>query len=231
MRARGLWAPAAAALLVAAASWGVYELGASPHSVPGSPRSQPSPPAPSSSSSHSYVHTHLPTRVTVVEGEPSYTAQSSPPEDAEVLRLPGGRSVALYYDPGHGLMEQRFSPRAGKWSDPRVLYATETDPCPDISVKESGGAVAAIADFARFCSDGEPPDESLALVGVGELDTWEVHLTRHYDGWKKITTSDDGTGVTFTYVYTSPPGTTRLRWREGQGFSDLLETPGDPTGT
>lgn len=209
---------AGAVLLVAAACWGLLRLSSSPSGA-SSVASHPSP---------RYVHTHLPTRAAQVEGKPSYGSASAPPEGAEVLGLSDGRRVALYYDHGTGLVEQRYSPQAGAWSRPRTLHATKTEPCPDITLKRFGGTVAAVADFARFCSEGEPPTESIAAVGTGDLDTWNVHLTERYDGWQKVTAADDGAKVTFAYTYSSPPGTTRLVWREGQGFSELLETPEDP---
>lgn len=107
---------------------------------------------------------HLQTRVEVVENKSSYGSHHYPPAGAEVVELDDGRRVATYYEQGRGLVEQHYSAQARAWSKPQLLYMTQTDPCASITLKNFGGTVAVIANFARFCTDGEPPSELIAAV-------------------------------------------------------------------
>ncbi|WP_174549864.1 hypothetical protein [Herbidospora cretacea] len=140
----------------------------------------------------------------------------------EQLALADGRRVAMRYEKGRGLVEQHYSPRTGQWSHPRLIYGTRTDPCQSIELQAGSGTVTAIANFGRYCSDGEPPTESVAAVATGDLDRWDHHLTRKFDGWARATVTDDGRKVTF--VRNATHVRVRLVWTAGDGFSDAVFT-------
>ncbi len=114
----------------------------------------------------------------------------------ETASLADGRDVRLWYSKdGRQLMEQHRAPGDGSWTKPRaLLQSEEPDPCQGIFITEQGGAVAAIADFGLSCYDGEPPAGSIAVVGVGDLTEWEVHVTRGFDGWRQLRIVDGGSG-------------------------------------
>ncbi len=135
---------------------------------------------------------------------------SPSPYNAEV-KLADGRRVALHYRRGKGLVEQHYSPRAKAWTVPTVIYRTTTDACQGIHLRTKNGTVAAIADFGPYCYDGEPPTESLAAVGVGDLTDWSVDVTRNFDGWERATVSEDGQRVVFG-------SNTTLNWSRTDGF-------------
>ncbi|WP_067284553.1 hypothetical protein [Streptomyces jeddahensis] len=179
---------------------------------------------PSSPSRFSHLHT----RVEVVENKSSYGSHY-PPADAEVVELDDGGRVAMYYEQGRGLVEQHYSAQARAWSKPQLLYMTRTDPCASITLKNFGGTVAVIANFARYCTDGEPPSESIAAVGVDNLEKWYTHLIKGFDGWRSVKASSDAKKLTFTFPYsqglTSSAGVTLLRWSQAEGFSDLEDIP------
>lgn len=135
----------------------------------------------------------------------------SPSPYNAVANLDDGRRVALHYLRGKGLVEQHYSPRAKAWTEPKVIYRSKTDACQGIHLRTKNGTVAAIADFGAYCYDGEPPTESLAVVGTGSLTEWSVNVTKDFDGWEQATVSDDGQRVVFG------TGTT-LRWSQADGF-------------
>lgn len=145
-------------------------------------------------------------------------AESVPGE----LALADGRRVAMRYEKGRGLFERHYSPQTGTWSHPRLIYGTRTDPCQSITLQARSGTVTAIADFGRYCSDGEPPTESVAAVATGDLDRWDHHLTRKFDGWARATVADGGRKVTF--VRNATHVRARLVWTAGDGFSDAVFT-------
>ena len=135
---------------------------------------------------------------------------SPSPYNAEV-KLDDGRRVAMHYRRGKGLVEQHYSPRAKAWTKPVVIYRTKTDACQGIELRTNGGTVAAIADFGSYCYDGEPPTESIAAVGTGNLTEWNINVTKDFDGWERASISDDGRQVTFGRDVT-------LRWTRTDGF-------------
>ncbi|MGW3108940.1 hypothetical protein [Streptomyces sp. NPDC001100] len=139
-----------------------------------------------------------------------WSGDSPSPYDA-VVKLGDGRRVALHYRRGKGLVEQHYSPRAKAWTVPKVIYRTTTDACQGIHLRTNNGTVAAIADFGPYCYDGEPPTESLAAVGVGDLTDWSVDVTRNFDGWERSTVSEDGQRVVFGR-------NTTLNWSRAEGF-------------
>lgn len=129
-----------------------------------------------------------------------------------LIKLPDGRKVAMHYLEKKGLYVQDYSPRARGWSKPKNIYRTKTDACQGIHLKHRAGTVAAIADWARYCADGEPPQESLAAVATGRLTKWDRHLTKSFDGWAKADITKNGKQVTFTY------NSDRLKWTKAKGF-------------
>ncbi|MEQ4722029.1 hypothetical protein [Nonomuraea sp. B19D2] len=129
-----------------------------------------------------------------------------------MVELDDGRRVAMHYRRGKGLYEQHFSPQAGGWTRPRLIYGTTTEACQGIELRAFAETVTATADFGVYCSDGEPPQESIAAVGVGSLRTWDHHLTRSFDGWERISARDDGKEITFRN------GSSTLRWSRTGGF-------------
>ena len=130
------------------------------------------------------------------------------------VELDDGRRVAMHYRRGKGLFAQHSGPRAVGWTKPRLIYGTKTEACQGIHLRAFGGTVTAVADFGVYCSDGEPPMESVAAVGVGGLRTWDHHLTRSFDGWERVSASDGGKEVTFRR------GSATLRWSRSGGFSN-----------
>ncbi|MFJ8057936.1 hypothetical protein [Streptomyces sp. NPDC096142] len=151
---------------------------------------------------------------------PAYTAEleksdlpwsgSPSPYDAMATH-DEGRRVALHYRRGTGLVEQHYSPRAKAWTRPKVIHRTTTDACQGIHLRTSNGTVAATADFGSYCYDGEPPTESLAVVGTGSLAAWSVNVTKNFDGWERAAVSADGRRVVFGRGAT-------LRWSSAHGF-------------
>jgi hypothetical protein len=130
-----------------------------------------------------------------------------------MVGLDDGRRVAMHYQRGKGLYEQHSSPQADGWTMPHLIYGTETEACQGIHLRAFGETVTAIADFGLYCSDGEPPMESIAAVGVGDLRKWDRHLTRSFDGWERVSAGAGGKEVTFRR------GSSTLRWSESGGFS------------
>ncbi|GAA1010119.1 hypothetical protein Aple_039430 [Acrocarpospora pleiomorpha] len=128
------------------------------------------------------------------------------------LTLADGRQVAMHYRRGKGLYEQHT--QVGGWTTPHLIYRTKTDACQGITLQSSGDTVTAIADFGVYCSDGEPPTESIAAVAVGDLRKWDHHLTKNFDGWKRATITDRGRKATFR------AGRSTLTWTSISGFSD-----------
>ncbi len=140
----------------------------------------------------------------------------------EELTLADGRRVAMSYKRGQGLFERHYAPDTGTWTRPRLIYGTKTDPCQSIKLQAESGTVTAIANFGRYCADGEPPTESIAAVAVGDLDRWDHHLTRKFDGWARATITDGGRKVTF--VRNATHVRVRLVWTATDGFSDAVFT-------
>ncbi|TMR34095.1 hypothetical protein ETD85_18085 [Nonomuraea zeae] len=130
-----------------------------------------------------------------------------------VVGLDDGRRVAMHYRRGKGLYEQHSSGQAGGWTEPRLIYGTKTEACQGIHLRAFGGTVAAIADFGQYCSDGEPPMESVAAVAAGNLRSWDLNLRRSFDGWERVSAGEDGTEITFRR------GSSTLVWRRSGGFS------------
>jgi hypothetical protein len=128
------------------------------------------------------------------------------------IDLPDGRTVSMYYARGKGLAEQHYSPEADAWTEPQIIYRTDTDPCQGITLEEQDGTVAVIADWNLYCYDGEPPDESIAGVASGDLTHWDTDLTRHFDGWSSVTPSDGGSEAVWKHH------DDRLTWTDGNGF-------------
>jgi hypothetical protein len=141
------------------------------------------------------------------------------------VTLADGRQVAMHYRRGKGLFEQHYSPQAGRWTRPHLIYGTKTDPCQGIELRAGGGTVAAIADFGLYCADGEPPTESIAAVAVGDLRRWDRHLTKNFDGWARVTIA--GNGKKATFVRNSTVRRTTLVWTLAGGFADpVVESSG-----
>ncbi|MFI1051474.1 hypothetical protein ACH4U3_38085 [Streptomyces griseoruber] len=134
------------------------------------------------------------------------------PYNAEV-KLDDGRRVAMYYRRGQGLVEQHYDPRAKAWTKAMVVHHTQADACQGIELRANGKTVAAIANFGPYCYDGEPPAESIAAVGTGDLTQWDVNVTKDFDGWERASVSKDGSEVIFRRD-------SALRWRRAGGFGD-----------
>ncbi|WP_433257931.1 hypothetical protein ACQPYK_21920 [Streptosporangium sp. CA-135522] len=141
------------------------------------------------------------------------------------VTLADGRRVAMHYRRGEGLFEQHQIPNAGGWTKPRLIYRTRTPACQGIELQASDGTVTAIADFGLYCADGEPPTESIAAVGMGDLRRWDHHLTKDFDGWERVTVTDHGRKATF--VNRSLKGHTTLVWTLTGGFSDPVDKHAD----
>lgn len=149
--------------------------------------------------------------------------------DAEV-KLPDGGRVAMFVCIGRGLFAQHYSAEAQGWTEPKAIYRTSSDPCQGARLSARGGTVAAIADFGRFCYDGEPPRESIAAIGRGDPLSWDHHLTKNFDGWTRVSIAAGGQQATFSYKEDAemsprqakkPPDAT-IRWTRARGFSTPL---------
>ncbi|MFI5795840.1 hypothetical protein [Streptomyces sp. NPDC051677] len=147
---------------------------------------------------------------------------STPRFDAEIT-LSDGRRVGMAYVAGRGLVERHRDTGAGAWSAPRVVYATATDRCQSLTLKAFDGTVAVIADWGVYCYDGEPPTESIAAVGTGDLSRWDTELTEDFDGWTKVVAADDARQLVFSEASTE--SLTRLRWSRTEGFAEVEEIP------
>ncbi|MFD6293658.1 hypothetical protein ACFWFU_02335 [Streptomyces sp. NPDC060235] len=134
-------------------------------------------------------------------------------DDSTLFERADGMRVELRYRPGRGLTERHR--RDGDWSAERFVHRTRTKPCRGITVRAEGELIAAIADFAPYCRDGDPPAENLAVVGSGhDLTDWAAKATRGSDGWEKIKFGDRR--VEFEESWTS--GSSILTWESGKGF-------------
>ncbi|UMG94228.1 hypothetical protein [Nocardioides sp. TF02-7] len=134
----------------------------------------------------------------------------------EEVTLADGRRVRLWYsEDGGALKEQHFSPRERSWTEPRELFrSTEPDPCQGIELVARGDLVAAIADFALWCYDGEPPEDAVAAVSYGDLTDWRVEV-EDVDGavgWTKVAIDDE-------QVRWTDRGETHLSWTPTDGFT------------
>ncbi|SER69384.1 hypothetical protein SAMN04487983_102095 [Streptomyces sp. yr375] len=147
----------------------------------------------------------------------------SGPRFDEEIELSDGRRVGMSYVAGRGLVERHRGAGAGVWSAPHVVYATVTDRCQSLTLKEFGGTVAVIANWGDYCYDGEPPMESIAAVGVGDLSRWDTKLTEEFDGWEKVVAVDDVRELVFSEASTEY--LTRLRWSRTAGFAEVEEIP------
>lgn len=155
-------------------------------------------------------------------GEGGATSASPGPDrfDEEV-ELADGRRLGVSYAAGRGLLEQHQDARTRAWSKPRLVYRTASEPCQGITLKAFDGTVAVIANWGRYCSDGEPPTESIAAVGTDDLSRWDTRLTKDFDGWTKVVASRGSRHLRFTRVSTE--WLARLRWSRTEGFAEVEE--------
>ncbi|WP_216093844.1 hypothetical protein [Streptomyces abyssalis] len=135
------------------------------------------------------------------------------------LELGDGRKVHVRLVKGTGVQERHKAAGGGKWSKWKTLYKTRTDLCQGVGLAEREGTVSLIADFGLYCSDGEPPTESVAGVGTGDLTEWDIDVTEDFDGWDDTSINDDGSRVVF--LYDSDSGLYTLRWERSEGFSEI----------
>jgi hypothetical protein len=146
----------------------------------------------------------------------------SPAADSDyesTLKLSDGSRVHVRLVKGTGVQERHQAAGATKWSAWKTLYSTKTDLCQGVGLAETNGTVSLIADFGRYCSDGEPPTESVAGVGTGDLSRWDIKTTKDFDGWQDTSISDDGSRVVF--LYDSDSGLYFLRWERSGGFEEV----------
>jgi hypothetical protein len=141
----------------------------------------------------------------------------------EEIELADGRRVGVSYAAGRGLLEQHQDAEAGAWSKPRLVYRTASEPCQSITLKAFGSTVAVMANWGRYCADGEPPTESIAGVGSRNLSRWDMKLTKDFDGWTKVAAVGDPQHLRFTRVSTE--WLTRLRWSREEGFAEVEQNP------
>lgn len=135
------------------------------------------------------------------------------------LELGDGRKVHVRLVQGTGVQERHQAAGGGKWSKWKTLYETGTDLCQGVDLAEREGTVSLVADFGLYCSDGEPPTESVAAVGTGDLTDWDIDVTEDFDGWQDTSINDDGSRVVF--LYDSDFGLYTLRWEQSEGFSEI----------
>ncbi|WP_314172472.1 hypothetical protein [Streptomyces winkii] len=140
------------------------------------------------------------------------------------LELSDGRTVHVRLVKGTGVQERHRAAGSGTWSKWKTLYKTRTDLCQGVDLAEREGTVSLIADFGVYCYDGEPPTESVAGVGTGDLTDWDIDVTEDFDGWQDSSINDDGSRVVF--LYDSDSGLYSLRWEQSEGFSEI-DRPGD----
>ncbi|MFG3256657.1 hypothetical protein [Streptomyces sp. NPDC048172] len=143
-------------------------------------------------------------------------------EDAyqSTLKLSDGRTVHVRLVKGTGVQERHQAAGATTWSKWHTLYRTTTDRCQGVDLAEANGTVSLIADFGRYCSDGEPPTESIAGVAQGKLSDWDINVTKDFDGWEDTSINDDGSRVLF--LYNSDSGLYYLRWEQSEGFEKIV---------
>jgi len=134
------------------------------------------------------------------------------------IELKDKRQVSLSYVKKKGLVERHKPAKGGDWSAPKTVYGTKAESCQGIDARAHGSTVTVTADWGTYCSDGEPPEQSLAAVGVGDLGSWDTHLTKDFDGWPPAKIYDGGDRAEF--VDKSWDGTTTLTWKKGSGFGD-----------
>jgi hypothetical protein len=157
-----------------------------------------------------------------VRHEPAAAAAAGDYES--VLELGDGRKVNARLVKGTGVQERHQAAGGGEWSKWKTLYKTKTDLCQGVDLAEREGTVSLIADFGLYCSDGEPPTESVAGVGTGDLTDWDIDVTEDFDGWQDTSINDDGSRVVF--LYDSDAGLYTLRWEQSEGFGKI-DRPGD----
>ncbi|MER6959783.1 hypothetical protein [Streptomyces sp. NPDC000618] len=164
--------------------------------------------------------TAAPTATGVTSSTPAAT-----PRFDEEIELSDGRRVGMAYVAGRGLVERHRDADSTAWSAPNVVYATATDRCQSLTLKEFDGTVAVIADWGVYCYDGEPPTESIAAVGTTDLARWDTNLTRSFDGWTKVTAEGGGDSRRLLFTRGSTESLTRLGWTRSGGFAEVEEIP------
>ncbi|WP_052708476.1 hypothetical protein [Streptomyces sp. WMMB 714] len=156
---------------------------------------------------------------------PQEEGPAAPDDDFQsTLELSDGRKVHVRLVEGTGAQERHTTAGSEKWSEWQTLYETESDRCQGVDLQEKDGTVSLIADFGRFCYDGEPPTESLAGVGTEDLTDWDIDVAEDFDGWEDSSITGEGSKVLF--VYNSDFGLYTMRWTRGEGFSEIVETEG-----
>lgn len=146
-------------------------------------------------------------------------AEAADDDYESTLELSDGGKVHVRLVKGTGVQERHQAAGGGDWSKWKTLYKTETDLCQGVDLAEREGTVSLIADFGLYCSDGEPPTESVAGVGTGDLTDWDIDVTEDFDGWQDTSINDDGSRVVF--LYDSDSGLYTLRWEQSAGFSEI----------
>lgn len=157
----------------------------------------------------------------VYDSQQQHSDWDGDPDDFNAeIELADGRRVSVYSAKGKGLAEQHYSPDADAWTAPQLVYRTRTDPCQGVALATEGGTVAVTADWAQYCYDGEPPDESLVGVADGDLTDWSTDLTERFDGWSPPNVEDGGDRV----VWTFHGDVGRVTWTRDDGFDKRLGT-------
>ncbi|WP_240649300.1 hypothetical protein [Streptomyces sp. Z26] len=135
------------------------------------------------------------------------------------LKLSDGGQVTVRLVADKGVQERHRAAGATTWSGWKTLYKTATDRCQGVELAETNGTVSLIADFGLYCSDGEPPTESVAGVAQGDLADWDIDITEDFDGWEDTSINDDGSRVLF--LYNSDSGLYTLGWEQSEGFGKI----------
>ncbi|MGY1434599.1 hypothetical protein [Streptomyces reniochalinae] len=134
------------------------------------------------------------------------------------IELKDKRQVSLTYAKDKGLVERHRPAEGGTWSSPKTIYKTKAESCQGIDARAHGDTVAVTANWGLYCSDGEPPQESVAAMGAGELTEWDTAESENSDGWPPAQIYDGGDRAEF--VAKGPHSTTTLPWKKGSGFGD-----------
>lgn len=155
-------------------------------------------------------------------GRGEHRTAATDSEYESTITLDDGRQVTVRLVEGTGVQERHRAEGADTWSKWQTIYKTETDRCQGVELTEANGTVSLVTDFGRYCYDGEPPTESVAGVGQGELtgNDWDIDITKDFDGWQDGSVSDDGAHVVF--VYDGDAGLTSLRWEQDGGFGKIV---------